>query len=91
MKYFNIEIQETNGVAAAAIYGRDSKDEAVTSFHTSMASMRAAVDQGNLSGATGMVINQYGGVETPYIEYYVKSVSPTPTPDNTENDVNENI
>ena len=80
MKYFNIEIQEANGAAQAAIYARASKDEAVTSFHTSMASMRTAVDQGNLDGATGIVLNSYGGIETPHVEHYERGVQPEPEP-----------
>ena len=76
MKYFNVEIQIKDDVATTAIYARASKDEAITSFHTSMASMRAAVDAGNLDEATGLVLNSWGGIETPYIEHYMKVEEP---------------
>jgi len=78
MTYFNIEIQESNGTATAAIYARANKDEAVTNFHTSMASMRAAVDAGTLDGATGAVINSWGGTEQPYVEHYEGNTEPKP-------------
>ena len=76
MTYFNIEMQVKDNVATPAIYARASKDEAITSFHTSMASMRAAVDQGTLDEATGLVINSWGGIETPYAEHYMKEEAP---------------
>ena len=80
MKYFNVEIQIKDNVATTAIFARESKDEAVTSFHTSMASMRAAVDAGNLDEATGLVLNSYGGIETPYMEHYMKAEEPQSEP-----------
>ena len=76
MKYFNVEIQVTGETATAAIYARNSRDDAITNFHTSMASMRAAVDAGTLDEATGLVINAWGGIETPYSEHY--SITPEP-------------
>lgn len=63
MTFFNIEIQVTEDSVSQAIYARISKEEAVTAFHSSMASMRAAVDAGTLTECTGMVINSWGGTE----------------------------
>ena len=63
MVYFNVEIQVTDETATPAIYARESKEEAVTAFHSAMASMRAAVDAGTLTECTGMVINSFGGTE----------------------------
>jgi len=76
MTYFNIEMQVKDDVATPAIYARASKDEAVTNFHMSMASMRAAVDAGTLDEATGLVINSWGGIEVPYVEHYMKEAVP---------------
>lgn len=79
-QYFNIEIQiDPEGVATAAIYKRDGRDVAITNFHNSMASMRLAVDSGTLKEVTGMVINSWGGVESPYCEHYYIPV-PEPIP-----------
>lgn len=76
MKYFNIEIQTTNGTTAQAIYARASKEEAVIAFHNSMASMRTAVDAGTLDACTGLVLNEWGGVEQPYQEHYERAAEP---------------
>lgn len=76
MRYFNVEIQETKESASAAIYEATSKDAAISAFHTSMASMRASVDAGTLTAATGLVINSWGGVEDPYKEHYEKQEQP---------------
>ena len=82
-QYFTIEIQiDNSGNATCSIFKRDSRDAAITNFHSTMASMRASVDAGNLKSATGIVINSRGGIESPYDEYYYAS-APEPEP-NTE-------
>lgn len=63
MTYFNIEIQVDGESVTQAIYARESKEAAITAFHSSMASMRDAVDAGTLTECTGMVINSWGGTE----------------------------
>lgn len=78
MKYFNIEIQTTNGTTAQAIYARASKDEAVTAYHHSMDHMRTAVNTGTIDACTGLVLNEWGGVEQPYQEHYEKASQPAP-------------
>lgn len=76
MIYFNVEIQVTDDTATSAIYARESEADAVTAFHSSMASMRAAVDAGTITECTGMVINSYGGeIEK---EHYMLPVEPEP-------------
>ena len=76
MKYFNVEIQTTGSTTAQAIYARASKEEAIIAHHNSMASMRTAVDSGNLDACTGLVLNEWGGVEQPYQEHYEKASEP---------------
>jgi len=76
MTFFNVEIQTTNGVTAQAIYARESKEAAIIAHHNSMASMRTAVDAGTLDACTGLVLNEWGGVEQPYQEHYEKASEP---------------
>ena len=76
MKYFNVEIQTTGATTAQAMYPHDTKDEAIIAYHQSMASMRTAVDSGNLDGCTGLVLNEWGGVEQPYQEHYERAAEP---------------
>lgn len=78
MKYFNVEIQTTGATTAQSIYARASKEEAVIAFHNSMASMRTAVDNGTLDGCTGLVLNEWGGVEQPYQEHYERAAESAP-------------
>lgn len=78
MKYFNVEIQTTKGTTSQAIYDRASKEEAVIAFHNSMASMRTAVDNETLDGCTGLVLNEWGGVEKPFQEHYERAAESAP-------------
>ena len=79
MFYYNVEIQVSENAgtetSSQAIYLRENEDDAITAWHTSMASMRAAVDAGTLKEATGFVLNSWGGVDDRYCERYVKNNS----------------
>lgn len=80
VKYFNLEIQIKDDVATSAIYARSSQEDAITNFHTSMSSMRTAVDAGTIDEATGLVINSEGSVDQNHCERYAKPV-PAPAPE----------
>ena len=79
MRYFSVEIQIQNDqehTPSVAIFDRgEDKEAARTVNHTTLASMRAAVDGGTLLSCSSMVINEKCGVEIPS-EYYAKEAAP---------------
>lgn len=78
MKWLKLEIQITKngGEEVVSILPGNAKnhDGAVTDFHTSMGSLRAAVDAGTLDGATCLVLNSDGGIDTDHCEHYPDNV-----------------
>ena len=86
MRYFSVEIQIQNDqehTPAVAIFDRgEDKEQARTINHTTLSSMRTAVDNGTLLSCSSMVINEKCGVEIPR-EYYAKDAAPaTPVVEN---------
>ena len=79
MKWFKLEIQITKDgqgkeVVSTITGEATAHNEAVTDFHTAMGSLRAAVDAGTLDGATCLVINSDGGIDTGHCEHYPDNV-----------------
>lgn len=74
MKWFKIEFQTTvNGeqeTVTPLVSEGMSQEDAVTDFHTAMASLRASVDAKTLTEATCMVVNSWGGVDEDHCETY---------------------
>lgn len=79
MKWLKLEMQITKdgqgNETVSILPGNPTEHNgAVTDFHTSMGSLRAAVDAGTLDGATCLVINSDGGIDTDHCEHYPDNV-----------------
>ena len=76
--YSTVEIQVMNdGSTAQAIYDRGAElQDAITAWHSTMASMRASVDAGTIAEGTCFVVNSWGSEVSPYSEHYTGKGTP---------------
>ena len=82
--FYEIEIQRNNeGTESKGMYSYATKDEAITVFHTKMASGITAGLAGNLQFVMNLVINDYGN--TVVVERWV-APEPEPQPEPEPND-----
>lgn len=79
MTYYEIEITRTiEGTENKGMYSYATRDEAIKTFHTKMASGIGQGIQGNLAYVMNLVINEYGNTEV--MERWVAPVQPEPEP-----------
>lgn len=79
MTYYEIEITRTareGGVEEKGMYSYGTRDEAIKTFHSKMASGINQGIQGNLGYVLNMVINEYGNTEV-----MERWVAPEPEPE----------
>ena len=80
MTYYEIEITRTSdGQESKGMYSYATRDEAIKTFHTKMASGINSGIQGTVKYVMNLVINEYGNTEM--MERWVAPVQPEPEPD----------
>ena len=80
MTYYEIEVtRDTEDVESKGMYSYNTRDEAIKTFHTKMASGINAGIQGTVKYVMNLVINEYGNTEI--MERWVAPVQPEPEPD----------
>lgn len=79
MTYYEIEVTRTpDGQESKGMYSYATRDEAIKTFHTKMASGITAGRQGNLKYVMNLIVNEYGNTEM--LERWVAPVEPEPEP-----------
>ena len=77
MTYYEIEVTRTpDGQESKGMYSYATRDEAIKTFHTKMASGIGQGIAGNLSYVMNLVINEYGNTEV-----MERWVAPAPEPE----------